>query len=295
MVSLSRILVATDFSAASAAALARAAQIAAQHDAELRVIHATPDWNLYSSRTPVLQDHYADICRNAERLMRQATQRIADDYKIRVLGDVHRGKASQAVGAVVGTYQPHLVAIGAHGEHAADNPGSGLGATALKILSFAPTPLLLVRDPTISSYAVSLAAVSRPTDQARRIVEWATKLTANGDCHVVRAYEVPYLERLKSCGLSGAALDKCSQDVEMAARYAADPPWSPEQLSARMHMHLVRGMPVPTILGEIGRHAVQLTVLGRHEETPLLPDQPMMGSVGMQIAARSPSDVLIVP
>ena len=47
---LHRILVATDFSAAGHAAVARAGQLAAQFQAQLTVLHATPDWTLFSQR-----------------------------------------------------------------------------------------------------------------------------------------------------------------------------------------------------------------------------------------------------
>src|SRR3569833_2144778 len=50
LLTVSRILAATDFSAAGEAALSRAGQIAAEQGAELRIIHATPDWNLFSNR-----------------------------------------------------------------------------------------------------------------------------------------------------------------------------------------------------------------------------------------------------
>jgi hypothetical protein len=40
---------------------------------------------------------------------------------------------------------------------------------------------------------------------------------------------------------------------------------------------------------------MQLVVVGRHEDTPLVKEHSMMGSVGMQIAYRCAIDVLIVP
>ena len=296
MRTVSRILAATDFSPAGHAVLARAGQLAAQHEAELRVIHSTPDWNLFSNRAPMPQQHYEDISKNAELLLRRATDWLASEFTIRVHGEIHHGKASQAIARVVGQYQPNLLVIGAHGEHAPQMmTPTAVGATTLKLIAQIRVPLLLVREAVIKQYNTCLAAVGTSTEQGRRIVQWAATLAAGGDCHVVRAYEVPYLERLKLCDVSAEAISTCSQDAELAARYVADPPWPKEEGGARMHMHLVRGRPVTSVLSEIARLAPQFVAVGRHEETPLSTEHPLMGCVGMQIAYHCPVDVLIVP
>jgi universal stress protein E len=295
MNTVSRILAATDFSPAGQAALARAGQIAARHAAELRVIHATPDWNLFSHRTPMPQEHYEEISKKAELLLRRTTDRLATEFGIHVIGDVHRGKASQVITGAAGMYQPHLLVIGAHGEHAPQMSPTALGTTTLKLITQVRVPLLLVRGAELKPYNTCLAAVGSSSEQARRVVRWACVISAGKDCHVVRAYEVPYLERLKLCGVSTEAIATCSRDTELAARYAADPPWSKEETGARMHMHLVRGRPVQTVLSEITRLAPPLVAVGRHEPAPLEPEHPLMGCVGMQIAYHCPVDVLIVP
>jgi nucleotide-binding universal stress UspA family protein len=295
MRTISRILAATDFSSAGHAALARAGQLAAQHTAELHVVHATPDWNLFSSRSPMPQQHYDDISRNAEALLKKETTWLATEFAIHVAGQIHRGKASQAIVRAVGQYQPNLLVIGAHGEHAPQMTPTALGATTVKLTTQVKVPLLLVREAATKRYGTCLAAVGTSTQQGQRIVHWANVLAAGGDCHVVRAYEVAYLERLKLCGVSAQAMSACSQDAELAARYAASPPWLKEEGGAQMHMHLVRGRPVTSVLSEIDRLAPQFVAVGRHEEAPLAAEHPLMGCVGMQIAYHCPVDVLIVP
>jgi nucleotide-binding universal stress UspA family protein len=94
MRTVSRILAATDFSPASDAALIRAGQIAAEHGAELRIIHATPDWNLFSNHAPMAQQHYAELSRTAERLLEEAKDRIASEFAVHVISELHKGKAS---------------------------------------------------------------------------------------------------------------------------------------------------------------------------------------------------------
>jgi nucleotide-binding universal stress UspA family protein len=295
MRTVSRILAATDFSAAGDAAATRAARIAAQQGAELHIVHATPDWTLFCNRARMAQQHYTDISANAEKLLNRAQQRLASEFSIRVSTEVQQGKASQCIARCVAQYQPGILVLGSHGEHAPESSQLALGATTMKLISQVTVPLLLVRHDDAKPYSICVAAIGPSTEQARRIVRWANVITAGGDCHFVRTYTVPYLERLKLSGVSSEAIAACCEDAEVAARYAANPPWSGEEVTARMHMHLVRGTPLPNVLSAITRHAAQLVVIGRHEQTPLTPEHPLMGCVGTQIAYHSPVDVLIVP
>ncbi len=293
MRTLSRVLVATDFSPAGRAAVARAAQIASQHGAALHLVHATPDWNLFSARAPMQQTHYQQLCENAERLLQQEIGWAARQFAIPVNGETQHGKASEVISRLIGTYQPNLLVIGARGEHAAQLTPTALGGTTLKLLSHVTVPTLLVRSVATDPYDRAVAAVGPSDEQAMRIVHWASFLVRE-QCHVVRAYEVPYLERLHLSGAGAEAVAKCS--VDMAARYAAHPPWSHEKQSrVQMHLHLVRGIPETMVLAEVARLAPQVVALGLHEETPLRSPHPLMGCVGVRIAYHCPTDVLFVP
>lgn len=289
-----RILVATDFSVAGHTALARAGQLAAQHGAELHVVHATPDWNLFSNRSAMPQKHYDDLIKKAEALLKEEVNWLRAEFSVHASGEIQCGKASQAIVRAVDTIHPNLLVIGTHGEHASTMATAGLGGTTMKLLTQAKLPLLLVRGATTVPYETCVAAIGSSAEQSRRIAHWATSLVKGGDCHLVRTYEVPYLERLRVSGVSADAIEGCSQDAELAARYAADPPW-PEDSGARIHMHLVRGMPIPTVLTEVTRHSPQFLVVGRHEGARFEAEHPLMGCVGMRLAYHCPVDVLIVP
>ena len=295
MRTVSRILAATDLSAAGNAALTRAGQIAGLQGAQLRIIHATPDWNLFSNRASMAQQHYTDISRNAEMLLKRAKDRLAAEFSIHVVAELHQGKASQSIARCVAQYQPGLLVLGAHGEHASGSSTIALGATTMKLITQVKVPLLLVRQAVAKPYSTSVAAIGPSSDHARRIVHWANVITAGGDCHIVRTYEVPYLERLKLSGVSPEAIATCYEDAEVSARYAANPPWSGEESAAKMHMHLVRGTPVPSVLSEVGRHGAQVVVIGRHEQVPPSSEHSPMGCIGTQIAYHCPVDVLMVP
>lgn len=295
MRTVTRILAATDFSPAGDAALNRAGQLAAQQGADLHIIHATPDWNLFSNRASLAQQLYTGISRNAERLLKAAKDQLSSKFAIHVTGEMHQGKASQSIARCVASYQPGLLVLGAHGEHAIGSTPIALGATTMKLITQVKLPMLLVRQSEMRPYRTCLAAIGTAAQQARRIVHWANAMVGDGDCHIVRSYEVPYLERLKLSGLGAEAIATCTADAEMAARYSANPPWAGEETTAKMHMHLVRGAPLPSVLSEVGRHAAQLVVIGRHEESPLTLEHPLMSCIGTQIAYHCPVDVLLVP
>jgi len=295
MNNISRILVATDFSAAGHAAVRRSGQLAAQYGAALHVIHATPDWTLFCNRSAMLQKHYEDITSNAQTLLKDELGSLLDEFSVHASGEIQQGKASQTIARAVGSFRPNLLVIGTRGEHAPITAPASLGGTTMKLLSQIKLPLLLVREATVTPYSTCVAAIGNSTEQSRRIVHWAVSLVDGGDCHLVRSYEVPYLERLKLSGVNAEAIAGCTQDAELAARYAADPPWSEEDANARIHMHLVRGTPIPAVLAEVTRHSPQLVAVGRHEATRLEADHPLMGCVGIRLAYHCPVDVLVVP
>src|SRR5215472_12939080 len=97
MSALSRILVATDYSPGAGAALARAGELAKEHHAELRIIHASPDWNLFSRSMPAQQAQYASLTQHAESAMRHDIEWLHQKFSIRASGEVHLGSATRTI------------------------------------------------------------------------------------------------------------------------------------------------------------------------------------------------------
>ena len=114
---LNRILVATDFSPAGQRAVTRAGLLARQYQADLQVLHATPDWSLFSRWTSARQEHHEAINRHAHRALRDEVNRILSTYGVHARGEIQLGKASEAISQAVTSYQPDLVVLGARGEH----------------------------------------------------------------------------------------------------------------------------------------------------------------------------------
>ena len=298
MAILKRVLVATDFSHAARLAVWRAAQLAKLHDAELYLVHARPDWNLFSRSSSAAGEHYRNVFEHAEDALKAELDYVSSAFGIRVRGETRMGRASEALTAALSEVQPHLVVIGARGEHGSPPVASVLGGTALKLVAQTNYPLLLVRKAGSAPYAVGVAAVDASRDVSRRLVDWTICLLGQGgECHVVHAFDAPYVERLRAQGVVEAVIEACTEEARRAAQNSVAavleaPAATPER---RLHTHLVCGEPISAILAEIDRCRPEFVVVGKHKSTPRESPTRFVGTVALRLAYHAPSDVLVVP
>jgi nucleotide-binding universal stress UspA family protein len=292
---LNRLLVGTDFSPAGRLAVTRAGQLASQYGADLHVIHATPDWSLFSRWTSARREHYDEIIRHAQRALRDEINWIASTFGIQAQGDAQPGKASEVICRTIASYQPDILVVGSRGEHEPRISPSALGGTTLKLVLHAHCPLLVVRGWDLGVYKVSIAAVHEANDVSKRVVFWGTALVEGGDCHVVHAYEAPYIERMRLCGIDKAEVENCVRITETAAREGIDQLLAAVPGRARVHTHLIHGDPLGVLVTEIARYGPQLVVIGSQEvERDHSPREPF-GAFGLRMAYHTPVDTLVVP
>ena len=290
-----RILVATDFSPAGHAAVARAGQLAQQYGAELTVFHATPDWRLFSHRATAHQEHYAQITSNADELMRAEIGWLESRFHLHPRSEIHRDRATLGIVRAIESVQPDLLVIGAGGEQVLPSGSTVLGGTALKLISRLTLPVLLVRNPAPDPYQSTMAAVFGEPGVTQSLVRWADLLAGSGVCHVVRAYEAPYLHRMRLCRLSEAQITECAEEQRQLAQEECAALGRNVHPTSRLVFHIVRGTPLPTVLDQVTLHAPQLLVIGQH---PHLADEHPGGwaaGLGARLAYHSPTDVLLVP
>jgi nucleotide-binding universal stress UspA family protein len=291
---LKRILVATDLSAASQRAVTRAAQLARQWEANLFVVHVRPDWNLFSRWRPATQDAYQDVARSADEPLRRIVAAVQTEFGVHAQSHSRLGKASNVVAAMVAELEPHLLVIGARGEHEACGPSGCLGGTALKLLMRVETPLLIVRVPGARPYSSALVAIDVPGPLSRRAVLWGSGLVADGECHLVHAFDVPYRERMRLQGIDEAVIERRLRQVEEAAQGAVRETLGAAEGPAKLHCEAIPGEPVSALLERIERLAPQVVVVGKSEpQAPHVQSGPL-GGVGFRIAYHAPTDVLVL-
>jgi nucleotide-binding universal stress UspA family protein len=294
---LKRILVATDLSAAAHRAVMRAGLLARQWGADLCLVRARHDWNLFARARATSPVNRHDTARAADNPLRAVLADLEANFGIDAQCDSRLGRASNVIAAMVAEHDPHLVVIGVRGEHDSGEVGPCLGSTAIELLRRVEQPLLLVRGATATAYTTSLVGLSAITALSQRMVLWGTALVQGGDCHVLHSYDLPYVERLRPGGAVTAVIEGQRQ---MRQAYEEAITSVEEALCAtkgavRLHRHAVRGKPVEMILAEITVHSPQLVVIGKRGPQSPQARQSMMDSVGFRIAYHAPVDVLIVP
>ncbi len=291
---LKRILVATDLSAAGRRAVIRAGQLAHQWEANLFLTHVRPDWNLFSRWRPALQDGYQDVAHSSETPLRLALAELESRFGVHTRCDSRLGKASHVIAALVAELEPHLLVIGARGEHEACAPGLCLGGTAMKLLARVETPILLVRRDSDTRYACAVVAVDAPGALSRRAVLWGSGLVGDGDCHVVHAYDVPYVERMRLQEIDESVIQRRMRQSEEAATVTVQGLLGAAEGHAKLHTHVVYGEPVCAVLAEVGRVPADLLVIGKREPPGPHTQHGAMGGVGFRIAYHAPADVLVL-
>ncbi|MBW4051803.1 MAG: universal stress protein [Proteobacteria bacterium] len=292
---LKRILVATDLSAAGRGAVMRAGQLAQQWEANLFLAHVRPDWNLFSRWRPASQDSYQDVARGCETSLRLTLAELESRFGIHARCESRLGKASPVIAALVAEIEPHLLVIGARGEHEACAPGPCLGGTAMKLLARVETPILLVRRDCAGRYASAMVAVDMPGALSRRAVLWGSGLVGNGDCTVLHAYDVPYVERMRLQEIDEAVIARRRKQSEEAATAIVRDLLGAAEGHAVLHASAVCGEPVSAVLAEIARAPADLLVIGKRESSGPRAQAGAMGGVGFRIAYHAPADVLVLP
>jgi nucleotide-binding universal stress UspA family protein len=206
------------------------------------------------------------------------------------------GRASEVLHQMVAEMSPQLVIIGARGEHDSPTIAPFLGGTALKLIAFANVPVLVVRQPGTQPYSASAAVLESSSAPAFTIFSWARSMTSEGECHLVHAFDAPYVARLRKQGIAEAAVQSCVEEARQSATHFVDEVLrSDTESKQRLSAHLVCGEPVSAVLGVLKHIKPDIVVLGKHEHSPRDIHLRAFGSVALRIAYHAACDVLIVP
>jgi len=149
MIQLKHVLVATDFSDASAVALSYGRELARTFGATLHVVHAV---DLLAARIPMAQGHGYDVERlqkDVETSAREATAKLLTDEDRQTLhaqdAVIAALNPSDAVIDYAQDKRIDIIVIGTHGR--AGLSRLVMGSVAEKIVRTAPCPVLTVRQP----------------------------------------------------------------------------------------------------------------------------------------------------
>lgn len=290
MNALKKILVSTDFSTLGNHAVRRATLLATREDAELLIVHAFPRMSALKSafglddNLPIRLRTIAES--NVDALV--AAARAGGAEKVR--GEIVEGSAHRAMADATETFRPDLVTIGAHGKGVLQQ--FFLGGTAARILSHAPCPVLVVRQPAPGDYRRALAAVDLgPRSEA--VLRATLVVAADADYRLVNAYLAPFEAKLRYKGIAEEDILRYAETESRAAQRNMDALLAdPELAGLAIDHRIVHGDPNPALPEAAREFEADLIVVGKHGGSRI--GEAVMGSVSRFLAYYAPCDVLVV-
>jgi len=294
MASIRNIVVATDFSNASVAAVERAVQLAVMHGAALCLLHAfdegaRPEWKsvLAAQRNAASQP-------SADHQLRQrladAANSLAGQLTIEVTTHYDAGPAAKVIAAYARAHAGSLVVVGSR----ADPELAGLGSTASKVVRMPAAPTLIVRATERRPYRTILSAIDM-REGSIRAVSLAVDLFQAAHHHLLYALD-PVLPT--SPWASEQAEEHLRSEHKLLyAQAGRDLRTLAQQLSART-THRVRAVvaddvPARAILVAAANLGADCVVVGHHGEG--LATDSDVGSMAQHVIHSALSDVLVVP
>lgn len=276
------ILVASDLSARSDRAIARAAVLAQQHNARLIVVHVVDEELPSALADGQVEDAKRVLSATMAALPDPA--RLFNDVRV-IVGEHYRTILAQAE-----TEDVDLVVVGQHRKDVLLDLFRG--STGERIVRFGNRPVLIVKSAVTHSYARTLAAVDFSAP-CKRAIETAVTLAPNADIKLVHAFDIPFRGLL----LGGASMEQLAKKHQKQFQDAIDEqtrtflnsmsvPIGPRQVIAR------EGMPEEIVLQVALETRCELLAIGTHGRSGL--GRALLGSVAESLIARAPCDILAV-
>lgn len=270
-----RILVATDLSAQAGRAVQRAAQLGAEHKAQITALHVLP-----KGLDPELTE-FAHV--HLRSHLDQYAGTTAAEAVIR------HGNIARSVDAEATDRGTDLLVVGAHGaDRLAD---MFLGSTPANLVRICQAPALVVSSPPQGAYRTVLLAVDDSSVSATA-ARAACALTPRAD-HILAHVSIVLGETLmRMHGASEeqlAELRKTSTDqirahvINLATELAPAP----------TRVRIESGSPQMLLPQMCRDHAADLVVVGTGSHSQL--GYALLGSVTQHMLRHAPSDVLVVP
>lgn len=284
---LRTIVVATDFSKASADALDWAAGLASSHGAKVVVVHAidtTLSW-MAETEGPIGRIVQTNL---------DALERVVEARKVVVQTEFGSGRPWDVISRVAQQAKADLVVVGAHTHSALSQ--KLLGTTADRLARVATVPVLVHRGPSCAS-GVRMETILAATDfseESLRAIAAGVKFFGNPThaqrLHLVHAIPVP---------LMYIDLDIPVPTADYWAENESDATARMNEIARQVHRdnmlietHTHREDPAKAILREAGDIKADLIVLGTVGRSGW--NRFLMGSVAETVLHHAPCPVLTV-
>ena len=283
-----RFVAATDFSRDAGHACRRAALLAAEHGAQLELLHVVGKAPLDALRQAFRRKpaHVANLVDDLRHTLARAGAALAKKTGASIEARVEIGAVLDVIAREC--RRADLLVVGAHGT----NPlrDAILGTTAERLLGKCGRPVLVVKRPPERAYDKTLFAVdfSAPSEKALRA---ALRLAPQAAVTAVHAYDVPFEGKLR---LAGVEEEKIDAYRFQAARKAIAAIHSLGEKTGAGLAHAVYPDHAPhLILAKERSLGSDLIVLGKAKRS--VAKELFLGSVSRHVLADCRGDVLVVP
>jgi len=288
-----RIVVATDFSAGSDAAVERALQVARAHAASLELLHVF-DVSAWHSLRAVF---------DTQRLVGEVPQDLALRDRLRALADSlaeqtqFEVSASFEVGDAVPAIEAHVKKTGAAllvlGVRA-DPEAPGLGSTALKLLRAVPCPVLVVRPYSTQPYGNILSAVDM-RDVSERVADTAVTLFPAARHRLFFAVDPQWQREVWRATGAQSAMQSMHESLHAQAVHHLDQ--LAKTLSGKAEhtviAEVVESSPVHAVVARAESLPADCVAVGHHGQGLLA--ERLLGSTAQDLIHHTARDVLVVP
>jgi nucleotide-binding universal stress UspA family protein len=276
------ILVAVDLSENSDIPILRAAAIARQLKANLRVIH-------------IVDSHLADTIRGqvVEAARGAVTARLAK-LNIEAHVEVRAGRLRSDVAQYAFDCSARLLVVGDH-DARKDGLFSFGETSAARMMRSSPIPMLVVRTASTEPYRDIVVGVDFSI-YSRSAIRHAREFAPIAKLHLVHAYVVPFRSRLGPPEYV-AELEATAQrnlagflarDMQTILERTDLGPVEPNMVE----QECLCGMPYEVIIAAVQRHQAGLVVVGTHGTGGM--ERLIWGSVATALVNSLPCDLMIV-
>lgn len=282
---LQHLLVATDLSARSDRAIARAAELAARFRARLTMLHVVDE----DLPAPILADEASD----AQTALAEIAQAVQETHGLRVEIVVRAGHPAGAIAALAEEEGADLVVMGAHRRRILAD--IFVGTTIERVIRSAKVPVLMANAASPAPHVAILAAIDFSDNSLHAVrTARALGLLEGARLTLLHAFTAPAKDMMRHAGVEERLVQGHVSEESLAARrkleaFRASLDLDPARVSTRIE----EGAPESVVDGAIAETGADLLVIGTRGATGL--DRVLMGSVADALLRKVEIDVLAVP